>query len=140
MGNAVHGFVEGFGGQIVKQHDGGVVAYEVVLDREDLTAIAQGALRQQADLGQAVEHHARRLEPLDHFENLPGGFTQLKVRGVQQRLLMLGIEQVFRRRQFEDIDVVVQFPTVGARTLAQFALGFGQGDVQRALAGSGAGQ
>ena len=53
---------------------------------------------------------------------------------------MLGIEQAFRRRQFENMHVFAQFPTVGAGALAQFALGFGQGDVQRAFAGLGASQ
>ncbi|MCY1453812.1 hypothetical protein D9M71_708280 [compost metagenome] len=38
------------------------------------------------------------------------------------------------------MDVIVQLPTMGARTLTQFAFGFGQGDVQRALTGLGTGQ
>ena len=55
-------------------------------------------------------------------------------------MLVLGGQQAFGGRQFEDMDVIVQLPAMGARTLAQFAFGFGQGDVQRALAGLGASQ
>ena len=53
---------------------------------------------------------------------------------------LAGGQQAFGGRQFEDVDVIVQLPAMGARTLAQFAFGFGQGDVQRALAGLGASQ
>ena len=41
VGHAVHGFVEGLGGQVVEQQHGGVVTHEVMLDREDLPAVAQ---------------------------------------------------------------------------------------------------
>ncbi|MNI57000.1 hypothetical protein D3C73_1120330 [compost metagenome] len=111
-----------------------------MLDRQDLPAVAQRALRQQANLGEAVEHHAGWPDAFDHFKNLFGGLAQFQVRGIQQRLLVLGRQQAFGGRQFEDMDIVVQLPAMGARTLAQFAFGFRQGDVQRAFAGFGAGQ
>ena len=46
---------------------------------------------------------------------------------------MLGIEQAFRRGQLENMDIVIQIPPVGSRTFAQFTLGFGQGDIERAF-------
>ena len=46
---------------------------------------------------------------------------------------MLGVKQAFRRRQFEDMNIVIQVPTMGLGTLAQFALGFRQGDIQAAF-------
>lgn len=52
---------------------------------------------------------------------------------------MFGVEQAFRRCQLEDMDVFVQFPTVGQRALTQLSFGFRKRDVQRALAGSSAG-
>ncbi|MNI36541.1 hypothetical protein D3C73_905950 [compost metagenome] len=110
--NAVHGFVQGLGCQIVQQQQRGVVTHEVMLDRQDLPAVAQRALRQQTNLGQAVEYHAGRLEALDRVENLLGGFAQFQVGGIQQALLGLGIEQAFRRRQFENMDVLIQVPAV----------------------------
>nr|GFA06095.1 hypothetical protein [Tanacetum cinerariifolium] len=80
MGNAVDGLVQGFGGEVVQQDDRRVVAREIVLDREDLPAVAQRTLRQQADLRQAVDDHTCGLDLLDDLENLLGGFAQFKVR------------------------------------------------------------
>ncbi|MNF81485.1 hypothetical protein D3C84_637590 [compost metagenome] len=111
-----------------------------MFDGQNLPTITQRALCQQANFGKAVQDDASRFDPLDHFENLPGGLAQFKVGGIQQRLLLFGIEQVFRRRQLEDVDVVVHLPTMGQGALAQLAFGFGQRDVQRALAGLRAGQ
>ena len=56
MGDAVHRLVERLGGKVVQQQDGGTVTGEEVLQRQDLPAVAQRALRQQAELRQAVEH------------------------------------------------------------------------------------
>ena len=64
MGKAVDGLVVGVGGQVIQHQDSGTLLGEVVLHRQDLAAIAQGALGQQADLGQAVEHDPHRLCPL----------------------------------------------------------------------------
>ena len=44
-------------GQVVEQQKGGVVEQEEVLERKDLTAVAQRPLREQPDLGEAVEDH-----------------------------------------------------------------------------------
>lgn len=133
VGDAVYGFVEGFGGQVVEQQHRGVVAHEIVLDRQDLSSITQGTLRQQADFGEAVDHHAGRLDPFHHFKDLPRGLAQLQVGRVQQALLLFGIEQAFRRGQLENMDIVIQIPAVGFCALAQFTLGFGQGDIERAF-------
>src|SRR3979490_3217377 len=51
--DAVDGAVGGLGGEIVEHDDSGIVLGEVVLERENLAAVAQRALRQQADLRQA---------------------------------------------------------------------------------------
>ena len=47
-------------GQVIEQEGGGAVAREVVLQRHDLAPVTQAALRQQADVGQAVEHDTCR--------------------------------------------------------------------------------
>jgi hypothetical protein len=49
-------------------------------------------------------------------------------------LLLLGIQQVFRRQQFEYLDAVAQGPAMGGGAVAQFALGFRQGDVETLFA------
>ena len=97
-----------------------------MLDRQDLPPVAQRALRQQPDLGQAVEHHAARPRAFDRFENLLGGLAEFEIGRIQQALLLLGIEQAFRRQQFEHLDVVVQRPAMRGGAVAQFLLGFGQ--------------
>ncbi len=101
-----------------------------MLDGQNLTPVTQRALRQKTDFREAVDHDASRFDALDHLEYLPSCFTQLQVRGVQQALVMIGIEQAFRRRQFEDIDMFVELPTVRGCTRAQLAFSLGQGDVQ----------
>ena len=111
MGNAVHGLVGDFGGQIVEQHHRGVEFREIVLDRENLPPIAQRTLRQQPDLGEAVEHDPARLHALDGGEDLLGRFAELEVGGIEQALLLLGIEQALRRQQLEDFDAVIQAPS-----------------------------
>jgi hypothetical protein len=50
-----------------------------MLDRQNLPPIAQRILRQQPDLGQAVEHDPARPVPLDHFEDLLGGFAEFEI-------------------------------------------------------------
>ena len=60
MGDAVHGLVGDIGGEIVEQHHRGAEFREIMLDRQNLPPIAQRALRQQPDFGQAVEHHPAR--------------------------------------------------------------------------------
>ncbi|MCY1178844.1 hypothetical protein D9M73_192160 [compost metagenome] len=106
-----------------------------MLDGQNLSTVAQRALRQQANLGKAVQDNAGRLDPLDHLEDLAGGFAQFQVGGIEQCLLLFGIEQVFRRRQLEDMDVFVHLPAMGQGALAQLAFGFRERDVQGAFAG-----
>ena len=62
MRDAVHGLVGHFGGQVVEQQHGGAELREIMLERQDLPAVAQRTLRQQPDLGQAVEDDAVGLE------------------------------------------------------------------------------
>ena len=47
-------------GLVVEQQDGAVALREEVLQRQHLAAVAQRVLRQQAQLGQAVDHHPHR--------------------------------------------------------------------------------
>ena len=138
MRDAVHGLVGDIGGQVVEQHHGGVELGEVMLDRENLPPVAQRALRQQPDFGQAVQHHPVRLRAVDDLEDLLGGFAEFEVGGIQQALLLLRIQQAFRRQQFEDLDAVVERPAMGSRAVAQLALGLRQGDVEALFARLGA--
>ena len=105
-GDAVHRLVERLGGQVVEQQHGRAVAREIVLQRQDLAAVAQRALRQQADLGQAVEHDARGLGALDRLEDQLGGLAELEVGRIEQALLLVVVEQALGRHQLEDLDAL----------------------------------
>jgi hypothetical protein len=133
MGDAVHGLVGKLRGQIVEQHHCGAEFREIMLDRQDLTPIAQRTLRQQPDLGETVEHHPARPRARDRFENLLGGLAEFEVRRIEQALLLFGIEQALRRQQFEHFNSIIQCPAMGGRTVAQLAFGFGQSDVEAFL-------
>ncbi len=129
VGDTVHSLVQRLGGQVIKQQHRRVVAGEIMLDSQDLPSVTQRTLRQKTDFREAVDHHASGFDALDHLEYLPRRLTQLQVRGVEQTLVMIGIEQAFGRRQFEDIDMFVEFPAVRGGTRAQLAFSLGQGNV-----------
>ena len=112
VGDAMDRPVGGLGGQVVEQQDGGLVPREIMLEREDLTTIAQRALREQANLRQAVDDHAHGLEPLDGLENSLNGFAELEVGRIEQALVVVRVEHAFRRNQFEDHQVVANRPAV----------------------------
>src|SRR3569623_2748603 len=111
-----------------------------MLQREDLPPIAQRALRQQPDLGQAVDDDALRLHSLDRFENPGDRLAELEVRGIEQALMMIRVEYAVRRHQLEDLDRRVDLPAVRARAVAEFLLRFGKRDVDPGLAGPCAGE
>jgi hypothetical protein len=50
-----------------------------VLERQNLPPVPQRALRQQPDLGQAVEHDAIGPRAFDGVENLPRDLAQFEV-------------------------------------------------------------
>ena len=104
-----------------------------MLQREDLAPIAQRALREQADLREAVEHDALRLDPLDRLEDALGRLAELEVGRIEQALLLLLVEQALRRHQLVDV-IRRRGPAVRLGALAQLLLGLGQGDVEAALA------
>jgi hypothetical protein len=104
--------VGGLGRKVVEQDDGGLVPREIMLEREDLTTIAQRALREQTNFRKAVDHHPHGLEPLDGIENSLHGFAELEVRRIQQALVVIWVQHAFRRNQFADHQVVANRPAV----------------------------
>jgi hypothetical protein len=114
VGDRVNRLVVHVGRQIVEQQDGRAVPREIVLQGQDLPAIAQRALRQQPDFGQAVDHHPFGRVCLDPLEDHSGGLAELQIGRIEQGLLLLFVQQAFRRHQFEDVDAR-QIPAVRAR-------------------------
>ena len=108
---------------------------EIVLDRQNLPPIPQRALREQSDLGKAVQHYPARLHAIDRRQNLLGGLAEFEIGRIEQALLLLGVEQAFGRQQLEHDDPLVQRPAVGGGAQPQLPFGFRQGDVEALLAG-----
>ena len=134
VGDAVHGLVVHFGGEVVEHDDGAAVAREIMLERQHLAPIAKRALREQPDFRQAVDDDAIGLVLLDRLEDALGGLAELEVGRIEQALLLVLVEQAFRRHQLVDGVGLGERPAVGGGAFAQLRLGFRQGDVQAALA------
>ncbi len=101
------------------------------LEGQHLPPVTQRILRQQPHLGQAVEHHAQRLQALDGRHDAAGGLAQFDLGRVQDGLLGRRTEP-FLGDQLEHLDAF-QRPAVRRGHRAQFRRGFGQGDVQALL-------
>jgi len=129
----VDGLVLAFGGQIVEQKHGIVPTVEIVLQRQDLPAVAQRVLRQQADLRHRIDDDAGRPRPFDGAEDQLRGFAKLEIRRVEKALLLVGIEQAFRRHDLEDLDRA-DIPAVRSSHGAQLVGSLGQGYIEDLLA------
>src|SRR3954451_19875280 len=110
-----------------------------MFQRQDLAAIAQGALREQSDFGETVEHNAVRLHAFERLENPFCRLAEFEIGGIKQALLLVFVEQAFGWHQFEYIDAV-EHPAVRGRSLAQLILGFGDRDVEGLLSRRRAGK
>ena len=114
MGDAVHGLVGDFCGQVVQQHHRGAELREIVLYRQDLPPVAQRTLSQQPDLGQAVEddavgpRRARRLRESAWWSRPVPGPTNIAGFAAAR------VEQAFGRQQLEHLNTVFQRPAVEA--------------------------
>ncbi len=135
LGDAVDGLVHDVGGEVVEHQHGGPLAGEVVLERQDLPAVAQGVAGEQPDLRQAVEHDAGGLARLDRLQDGARALAEFEVGGVEQALLLTLLEQALGRHEFENRDLVVEVPAVGGGVVAQLLFGFREGDVEAGLAG-----
>ena len=73
--HAVDGLVADVRRHVVEQQHRGAQICKIVLDRQNLPPIPQRALRQQPDLGEAVQHDPARLHAIDRCENLFRGLA-----------------------------------------------------------------
>src|SRR5665213_646621 len=137
VGDGVQLQVVLLGGEVVEQDDGALALGEEVFQGQDLAAVAQRALGQQAQFRQAVDHHAAGVDAGDRVADLLGGLAKLHLGGVEQGQFLLGIEHGLRRDQLEDVDAVER-PAVALSHQLKLAPGFGQGDVEHPFALAGA--
>lgn len=132
MGDAVQLQVARIGTAVVKHQDGAVTGREILLQGQDLPAIAQRVLRQQAHFRKAVEHHTGRAQAIDAFHDALDRLAQFDLGRLQDRLLAVGV-QPFLIDQLEQFDAV-KIPVVAAGDLGQFRRSLRQGDVKTAFA------
>ena len=92
VGDAVQLQVVRVGCPVVQHQHGAIAAGEELLQRQDLAPVAQRVLRQQPHFRQAVEDDPRRAQLLDALHHFAGRLAQLDFRGMQDRLLAVGIE------------------------------------------------
>ena len=137
VGDAVDGAIGALRRQVVEHDHGGIVPGKIVLEREDLAAVAQRALREQANFRQAVDHDPLRLQPFDRIEDAIDRLAKFEVGGIEQALMLVGIEHARRRRKLDDFDVLADRPAMRSRAVAQLDLGFGEAEVDSDLTGIG---
>ena len=133
MRDRVDGAVVAVRRQVVEQDDGDLELGEIVFEGEHLTPVAQRALGQKADLGQAVDDDPVRIGLFDLVEDDPGGLAQFEIGRVEQALLLHLVQQIFGWDQFEQVDAV-QRPTVRVSGLVKLVHRLGQSDIQASLA------
>ena len=122
-----------FGGAtVVQQQRGATTPGEVLLERQHLTPVTQRRARQQAQLGQRVEHHSLRLQRIDLVEDAFGGVTQFHLSRVEHRVLRVGVEVVCPFQRLEHLDAV-EGPAVRCRHFREFGHAFRQRHVQDAF-------
>jgi hypothetical protein len=132
VGDAVELKVAGLGGAIVEHENRTVAAREKVLEGQDLPSVAQGVLRQKAQLREAVEHDALGLEGVDPLHHPAHRLSELHLRRMQQGLLLIRIEAGLGN-EFEQFERV-QGPAVGLGNRTKLCFGFGQGDIETRFA------
>lgn len=86
-------------------------AREVLLERENLPAIAKRGFRKQAQLGERIKRHPHWLDPFDRFKQEPGRLGQLDLGSVEEGVLRLSRQLLLDRGQLHDLDTV-QRPTM----------------------------
>ncbi len=119
--------------QIVEHDHGAAALGEEVLQGQHLPAVAQGALRQEPELGEAVDHHAAGVGSRDLLEDQPGGFVEFDLRGMEEGQFLPRIQGGLGGHQLEDVEAV-EGPAVPPRDQSQLAGRLRQGDVEHALA------
>ncbi len=127
--------VRPFRGSIVEHDDGATPSHEKLLERENLAAVTERALREEAQLRQRIEHHPPGLAALDGLDDPTRRLVELDFRGRQHRELLVAFEFLLVGDQFDDLDAVER-PAVGLGAGLQFFLGLGERDIQTLLAGA----
>jgi hypothetical protein len=128
MGDALQLQVVHLGRPIVEEQYRDVPIGEELFQRQDLLAIAQCALGQQANLGKRVEDDAFRLEAIDFRQHRLDRLSELDLRWIEDRGVFF-FERLLTDELFEDV-YVGHVPVVGLRHVLQLGARFGEREIQ----------
>ncbi len=131
--DAVHLHVGAHRAAVVEQQHGAAALGEALLEGEDLAPVAQRVLREQAHLGERVEHHALRPQTVHLLEQQLAEVGELHLGGLEERVLRLAGERALDGGELDDGDAR-EVPAVRARHGVELGLGLGERDVEAALA------
>ena len=90
-----------------------------MLECQELASISKRALCEEANLRQTIDNNSGGLNAVHRVEDELDGLAQLELRGIEQALLLIGIEQILRRLKLEHFSVRIQSPPVGGRSVKQ---------------------
>ena len=97
---------------------------EIVLQRKNLPSVADRTLREETNFRQAVKDNPARLRLFEGFEYLCYRLTQFEIGGIEQSLLLIGVQRAFSGGQLKHLDIVSDCPTVRSGPIAQLLFGF----------------
>jgi len=80
---------------VVEQHRRAVAPDEILLERQNLAAIPQRVAGKQPELRERIDDHARRLQFIDRLQHGLHRRTELHLRRVKHRVLLVGFESGF---------------------------------------------
>ncbi len=135
---ALHVRVLAHRGEIVQQHHGAAALVEVLLQRHDLSAVAERAARQQSELGQRIDDHDRGAEAFHVGQDLLRRRRELDLGQMKHRRGFARVERLFGRHDLADRHAIER-PAMGRGGRTEFLGGFRKGDVQHRLTPVGAG-
>jgi hypothetical protein len=104
---------------------------EEAFQHQQLPTVRPWLLRQQAQLGKAVNHHPLRVQGFNALGDLLYGLAELGFGWIQHRLLVLQLRLSWH--QFEDLDICKR-PTVRLGGAGQFLRRLGKCDIEAPLA------
>jgi hypothetical protein len=79
MRDAVDRTISAFGREIIQHDHSRLMLCEIVLERENLTPITQGALRKQPNLGETVDHDPFGLDAFNGCKDTRDGLAKLEI-------------------------------------------------------------
>jgi hypothetical protein len=122
---------------IIQEQYCGIAANKKLLERQNLTAVAQRVLGEQAYFGERVKHHTGGGNPFYLGQNGLGSLVQFDLGRVKHSGVRIYKQIIFRGDKLEEIDAI-EGPAVRGRRYAQLLGRLGECNVETSLPTMGA--